>query len=155
MSRLHRVVYVSRWSNGLGEDAEAAFHRIVAASIGNNRKSDITGLLVAHEGWFLQAVEGPQASVTALIARIVRDPRHRCLRILSEGPAERRLFQDWDMAGARLSREADPLLVELGQIARFDGYGLDGEGALHLLVFAAEARRQRESANLGLYRQAG
>ena len=155
MSRLHRVVYVSRWSNGLGEDAEAALHRIVAVSIGNNRTSDITGLLVAHEGWFLQAVEGPQTAVTALVARIIRDPRHRCVRVLREGPAEARLFQDWDMAGARLSPEAEPLLVELGQIARFDGYGLDGEAALQLLVFAAEARRRRELANLGLNRAAG
>ena len=155
MSRLHRVIYVSRWSNGLGEDAEAALHRIVAASIGNNRMSDITGLLVAHEGWFLQAVEGPGAAVTALVARIIRDPRHRCVRVLSEEPAETRLFQDWDMAGARLSPEADPLLVELGQIARFDGYGLDGEAALQLLVFAADARRRRERATLGLIRAFG
>ncbi len=155
MSRLHRVVYVSRWSNGLGEDAEAALHRIVAVSIGNNRVSDITGLLVGHEGWFLQAIEGPQAAVSALVARIIRDPRHRCLRMLSEGPAGTRLFQDWDMAGARLSAEADPLLTELGQIARFDGYGLDGKAALRLLVLAAEERRRRERANLGLYRQAG
>ena len=152
MSRLHRVVYTSRWSNVLGEDSEAALHRIVASSIGNNRIHDITGLLVGHEGWFLQAIEGPEPATTSLMARIVRDPRHRGVTILSEGPAEGRLFQDWNMAGARLSPDADPLLVELGQIARFDGHTLDAKGALHLLVFAAEARRRRERASLGLSR---
>jgi len=148
MSRLHRVVYVSRWSNVLGEDTEAALHRIVAVSIGNNRTCDVTGLLVTHEGWFLQAIEGPEVSVAALIARIVRDPRHRCVRVLSQGPADARLFQDWNMVGARLSPDADPLLVELGQVARFDGHALDAKGALHLLVFAADARRRRERAGL-------
>ncbi len=150
MSRLHRVVYVSRWSNVLGEDAEAALHRIVAVSIGNNRTSDISGLLVAHEGWFLQVIEGPEANIAALIARIAKDPRHRGVKILSQGPVESRMFQDWNMAGAKLTPEADPLLVELGQIARFDGNALDAKGALHLLVFAAETRRRRERESLGL-----
>jgi hypothetical protein len=150
MSRLLRVLYASRWSNVLGDDAEAALHRIVATSIGNNRLASITGLLVTHEGWFLQALEGPETGVRALMDRIARDPRHRGVRVLDQAPCECRLFQDWNMAGARLSPDADPLLVELGQIARFDGYALDAKGALHLLVFAAEARRRREREGLGL-----
>lgn len=155
MSRLHRVLYASRWSSVLGEDAEAALHRIVAASIGNNRLQDITGLLVAHDGWFLQVLEGSETALTSLMSRIARDPRHRGVRVLSQAPAEARLFQDWNMAGARLSPEADPLLIELGQIARFDGYTLDAEGALQLMVFAAEIRRSRERESLGLGRAAG
>jgi hypothetical protein len=147
-ARLHRVIYVSRCSNVLGEDAEAALHRIVAGSIGRNRERDITGLLVAHEGWFLQALEGPDTEISALMARIMLDPRHRSVRILGVTVVEARLFQDWSMAGARLGREADPLLIELGQIARFDGHALDAKGALHLLVFAAEARRKRERDDL-------
>ena len=152
MSRLLRVLYASRWSNALGDDAEAALHRIVATSIGNNRLVNVTGLLVAHDGWFLQALEGPEAGVQTLMDRILRDPRHRGVRVIARELCEVRLFQDWDMAGARLPREADPLLVELGQIARFDGYALDGKGALHLMVFAAEARRRRERESLGISR---
>lgn len=147
-ARLHRVIYVSRWSNVLGEDAEAALHRIVAGSVGRNRERDITGLLVAHEGWFLQALEGPDTEISALMARIMLDPRHRNVRILGVTAVEARLFQDWSMAGARLGHEADPLLIELGQIARFDGHALDAKGALHLLVFAAEARRKHERNDL-------
>ncbi len=150
MSRLLRVLYASRWANVLGDDAEAALHRIVATSIGNNRLADITGLLVAHDGWFLQVLEGPEASVRPLMERIARDPRHRGVRVIAQEQCDARLFQDWDMAGARLSPEADPLLIELGQIARFDGYALDGKGALHLMVFAAEARRRRERESLGI-----
>ena len=152
--RLHRLVYVSRWANVLGEDGEAAVCRIVAASMGKNRLMDVTGLLLAHEGWFIQALEGPEAGVAALMSTIARDPRHRSLRVLIQGEAEGRMFQDWNMVGAKLSPEADPLLVELGQIARFDGYQLDDEGALHLLLYAAEARRRRERSSLGLDRLA-
>lgn len=154
MSSLYRVIYASRCSNVLGEDAEAALHRIVATSIGNNRQADVSGLLVAHEGWFLQVLEGPEAGVAGVMSRIVRDPRHRGIRVLGEEAAGGRLFQDWNMAAARLSPDADALLVELGQIARFDGHRLDARGALHLLVFAAEARRQRERASLGIARAA-
>jgi hypothetical protein len=150
-ARLHRVIYVSRWSNVLGEDGEAALHRIVASSIGRNRERGITGLLVTHEGWFLQALEGPDTEISALMARIMLDPRHRNVRILGVTAVEARLFQDWSMAGARLGPDADPLLVELGQIARFDGHALDAKGALHLLVFAAEGRRKRERVEVRSY----
>ena len=139
--QLQRILYVSRWSNGLGEDMGAALHRIVAASAAKNRLADITGLLVAHEGWFLQALEGPPSALSALIVAIGRDPRHRDLRVLQSGPDTVRLFGDWSMAGARLGPETEPLLTELGQLARFDGHGLDADGALQLLMAAAESVR--------------
>ena len=154
-ARLQRLVYASRWATVLGEDAEAALHRIVAVSMGRNRTVDITGLLLAHDGWFVQALEGPEIEVLALMLRINRDPRHRGVRILGSGVAEARLFRDWNMVGARLGRDADPLLTELGQIARFDGLGLDAQGALQLLVFAGESQRRREREGLGLGRLAG
>jgi hypothetical protein len=152
-SRLHRLIYVSRWTNGLGDDVPAALHRIVAVSMASNRTIDVTGLLLAHEGWFIQVLEGPSAEISGLMGRISRDPRHREVHTLSAGPAERRLFSDWDMAGARLGPEADPILIELGQIARFDGGGLNADAALQLLVFAADHRRASEREALGLARR--
>ena len=149
-ARLHRLIYVSRWANGLGEDIGAALHRIVVASTGKNRLSDITGLLLAHEGWFLQVLEGPEAAVLSLVARIARDPRHRDLQVLFSGPDEARLFRDWNMAGAKLGLDAEPLLTEIGQLARFDGHALDADTALQLLSFAGESERRTERASLGL-----
>ena len=148
--RLHRLIYVSRWSNGLGDDLEAGLRRIVMTSMGNNRLVDVTGLLVAHEGWFLQVLEGPAPAVSALVARIGRDPRHRELKVLASGPEDARMFQDWNMAGAKLGLDAEPLLTELGQIARFQGHSLDADAALKLLTFAGENERRRERASLGL-----
>jgi len=150
--RLFRLVYASRWANVLGEDIEAALFRIVAASIRRNRLADTTGLLLAHDGWFLQALEGPETEVRQLMGQIQRDPRHRDVRVISAAPAESRLFKDWNMAGARLGREADAMLIELGQIARFDGQSLNTVGALGLLIHAAESERKRELRALGLQR---
>ena len=147
---LHRLIYASRWSNGLGDDVEAALHRIVAASIPRNRLLDLTGLLLAHDGWFLQALEGPEAAVRQVMEPIRSDPRHRDMCVVSSGPAASRLFKDWNMAGAWLGRGADALLIELGQIARFDGRRLDAVGALGLLIHAGEAARRRELEGLGL-----
>ncbi len=150
--RLFRLVYASRWANVLGEDIEAALHRIVAASIGRNRLADVTGLLLAHDGWFVQALEGPEDQVRQLMARIGQDRRHREVRVISAASADSRLFKDWNMAGARLGRAADPLLIELGQVARFDAARLDPVGALGLLIHAGEAERRRELKDLGLPR---
>ena len=149
-SRLHRLIYVSRWTNGLGEDIGAALRRIVAASIAKNRVCDITGLLLAHEGWFVQVLEGPEPAVSALVARIARDPRHRELQVLLSAPDERRMFSDWNMAAAKLGADSEPLLAELGLLARFDGQALDADSALRLLVLAGESERRRERDGLGL-----
>jgi hypothetical protein len=147
---VHRLIYVSCWANGLGEDIGAALRRIVMASIPKNRQLELTGLLLVHEGWFLQVLEGPEAAVSSLTARIGRDPRHREMQVLCSVPDEERLFGDWSMTGGRLGPEADPLLTELGQLARFDARALDADSALRLLMIAGESERRRESAGLGL-----
>ena len=152
-SHLHRLIYVSRSSNVLGEDAEAAIHRIIAVSMGKNRTIDVTGLLLAHQGWFLQVLEGPSAEISGLMGRISRDTRHREVRTVCSDMVEARLFSDWNMVGARLGPEADPVLTELGQIARFDTGGLKADAALQLLVFAADHQRRREREELGLPRR--
>jgi Sensors of blue-light using FAD len=145
-ARLHRVVYVSRWANGLGEDIRAALRRIVTASIAKNRLCDVTGLLLAHEGWFVQALEGPELAVQALTMKIAHDPRHRDVRVVLSAPDEARMFGDWSMAASKLGPECEPLLIEIGQVARFDGHALDADTALRLLMLAGERGRESESA---------
>ena len=108
-SCLHRLIYVSRWTNGLGEDFQAALHRIVATSLGKNRTIDVTGLLLAQEGWFIQVLEGPSAEISGLMGRIsLRDPRHREVHTICAGPAAGRLFSDWNMVGGRPGARGGP-----------------------------------------------
>jgi len=66
-----------------------------------NRRLDLTGMLVQSEGHFAQVLEGRAEAVSALVARIRRDPRHREVRTLLEEPIQRRQFTRWAMTLVR------------------------------------------------------
>jgi hypothetical protein len=72
----YRLIYASHIAPVCQDDLKAALTSIVTRSIPANRKARITGLLVAHKGWFVQALEGPRAAVETLFTAIAADPRH-------------------------------------------------------------------------------
>lgn len=88
-----------------------------------NELRGITGVLMFHDGLFLQVLEGPDADIEQLLARLRMDGRHRDVRILLDELISTRHFPDWAMAlvdpgGLReedrwLCRHLDPL-TELG-----------------------------------------
>ncbi|WP_162914572.1 BLUF domain-containing protein [Desertibaculum subflavum] len=63
----------------------------------NNAQADITGMLLFHDGNFIQAVEGPESAVDALMQRIRRDPRHQGIIVMAEESVRERSFADWSM----------------------------------------------------------
>jgi len=67
-----------------------------------NHEANVTGILVYHDGNFLQALEGDETAVRAIFSRIEKDPRHAEVRILHSNGSlgKRRLFGDWSMAFA-------------------------------------------------------
>ena len=64
------------------------------------------GVLVAHDGWFLHVLEGPEAAVREVFAGIQRDPRHAEVVKLGEEPTETRLFGRWSL-GCRVASPRD------------------------------------------------
>lgn len=78
---------------------------ILAVSRVNNRVDEITGLLVAGQKRFLQALEGPAEAVRTAYGRIAADPRHFACVVLGERATDRRLFGDWAM-GFNAGRDA-------------------------------------------------
>ncbi len=128
---LYRLIYASRATDPAGLDQTLPV--IVARSIQNNRIDDITGFLAAGEGRFLQVLEGPGQTVAEAFARIGRDPRHDEIVLIADGPAERRLFRDWNMGQRRLEAEDASALSEVG-LEHFTPAGLDEERALCLLT---------------------
>jgi hypothetical protein len=62
-----------------------------------NATFGITGLLLYHNGHFVQALEGAEDAVRDLYARICRDPRHRDVAIIFEQTIDQREFPDWSM----------------------------------------------------------
>lgn len=63
----------------------------------HNSTCDVTGMLLFHDGNFIQALEGPRDSVLRVFERIEVDPSHG--GILSLGPMiiNQRYFPDWSM----------------------------------------------------------
>jgi hypothetical protein len=63
-----------------------------------NAQQQLTGLLLYSDGQFVQLVEGPEAAVRALYARIQADPRHTQVVTLRQGPGPQRWFADCHLA---------------------------------------------------------
>ena len=138
-SGLVRVIYASRWGACVGEDLHHIVRQIVARSMHNNRLCDVTGLLLVHGGWFVQALEGPVEGVRQTFDRIATDPRHFGLTILSAGAADKRAFRDWNMCERRLGVGEHRLLDSLGMADKFAPAQLDAERALTLLTSVGQA----------------
>ena len=130
---LHRLIYLSRQRLTLDASLDDAVDDIIRASIANNRAVSITGLLLVHQGWFLQALEGPAAAVLTTYGRIVDDARHEAAQVLSAGPAERREFGEWNMCARRASPSDAAILDTLDQRGPRRTAALDGRNALRLL----------------------
>lgn len=82
----------------------------------NNARDDLTGALAAHNGWFVQVVEGRREQLDRLLTRLATDPRHRDISVIDRTPVSDRMFQDWSMANARitpsLKRALDDLVTD-------------------------------------------
>ena len=63
-----------------------------------NSKNDVTGCLVFSKGYFIQLLEGSKDTIKELMDHIDMDIRHTNIDILSEGEAEKKFFETWDMA---------------------------------------------------------
>jgi hypothetical protein len=75
---------------------------IVEDSVENNKRLGITGLLLASNTHFCQVLEGSQEAVNQVFGRIMRDPRHNEITIVSYGLVAERAFADWSMRGVGL-----------------------------------------------------
>lgn len=91
---LYRVIYVSASKSLPGA---AGIAGLLRAARHNNVQAGITGILLYHDGGFLQVLEGMRAPVERVFAAICADPRHHQVITLWRGPVEGRLFGDWRM----------------------------------------------------------
>lgn len=91
---LYRLIYVSRARAFRSDDVAS----ILKQSRENNAPAGVTGALCLLDGVYMQYLEGPQAAVERLYARILDDDRHQQVKLLDRGPAPARVFADWSMA---------------------------------------------------------
>ena len=90
-----QIVYTST-ANQVRSSAE--LERLLAGARRRNRTVGVTGMLVFHDGIFLQALEGETRAVNEIFVSILGDARHHDVTVLHRGPGrEQRVFGDWPM----------------------------------------------------------
>ena len=72
----------------------------------NNEAAGITGMLLYKDGNSMQALEGEEAAVRALYARIETDLRPRGMLTIDSGQAPSRQFEGWSMRYFDLGADA-------------------------------------------------
>ncbi len=95
MVALFQVVYTSTAAESF---SRAGLVELLKGSVQRNARAGITGLLLYQDGTFMQALEGEEAAVIALFAKISRDPRHHHVIPLIHGPIQQRNFPNSAMA---------------------------------------------------------
>lgn len=90
---LHRVIYASEAVGATGTST-LSIAQILGVSDRNNRRDGLSGCLMFHEGHILQALEGSRTDLDRLMRKIIADPRHTGLRVLSDMPIAIRRLQE-------------------------------------------------------------
>jgi hypothetical protein len=130
---MFRLVYASRAVLPVLAKFEATVQDILRVSQANNARVGVTGLLIAHKGWFIQALEGPRRNVSMVFGTIGRDLRHAQLEVMVGGPVEARLFGGWSMCAHAIAPSAAAILKTLDLTPDFDPFTMDGDRMLRLM----------------------
>jgi len=124
---LVRLLYVSQ---PVGPVTTTVTTSVLERSNTNNKKQNITGVLCQGSGLWLQVLEGERAQVNALYSRIMADPQHQNIELLSMEEITKRRFGQWSMALVYLSKD-DPM-VQMAH-PEFDPYSATAKDAMSIL----------------------
>jgi len=124
MQQLIQIIYISRStfaSSGLVRGIEPNVALILAKSRINNRRNGLVGVLYFGDGCFFQCLQGEEAAVDALYARLESDNRHTDLKLFSRKQISALSFADWSMKYVPIEADMTRLLVRSG-FQKFDPY---------------------------------
>lgn len=121
MTMLMRLIYFSRHRLDQWYDDRAhGVAEILAVAVANNRRDGITGALIHDDRWFAQVLEGDEAAVSATFERILRDPRHRDVSLVTMEGVSARRYADFAMACIGRSQDNGDLFRHYGEDEGFD-----------------------------------
>lgn len=121
------IVYVSAATHPMSEDELAA---LLNQARENNASHGVTGVLLYHDGNFMQLLQGPVSDVRNIYSAIESDPRHHMVIPIVNETGLPREFADWAMACGRLdARTWETLISKLSP----DGSALSDGSAASIL----------------------
>ena len=126
---LVRLMYASRAAATVDQNSLLG---IMRQSRANNPAHGITGVLCFSEGTFLQVLEGGRSAINALYNRIVADPRHNQVELLSYEEIGERRFAGWSMGQVNMARLNRALLLKYSERATLDPFTVSGQVSMAL-----------------------
>jgi hypothetical protein len=127
---LVRLLYASRSAAPL---TTSLVDSLLEKSRANNPRQGITGILCFSEDLFIQVLEGGRDEVCELFNAIVRDDRHRNVRILIYEEIRERRFGSWTMGQVNIARVNASLLLKYSEKAVLNPFAGSGRASLKLL----------------------
>ena len=97
---VYQIVYTSHATT---EFSQAMLASLLEHSRRHNAAQGITGVLMHHESFFAQCLEGPATQVSALMKRIALDKRHQNVVTVFEQTTAARAFPEWYMGCTEIS----------------------------------------------------
>ncbi|NDP58189.1 MAG: BLUF domain-containing protein [Oxalobacteraceae bacterium] len=92
---IRSLVYVSRSMQRMSLDE---LSKLLIHARASNQAAGVSGVLLHHDGLFLQLMEGEPDAIDTLFKKIMVDRRHEGVLILVDSLRDRpRMFPDWKM----------------------------------------------------------
>ncbi|MEZ6002540.1 MAG: BLUF domain-containing protein [Planctomycetota bacterium] len=98
-------------SSAVNEFDRQSLLELLSKARSRNSDRGVSGMLLYHEGNFLQILEGRKEDVYEVFDRISKDPRHKDVIRLIEDEIETRSFPDWSMGFCELG-DLNPNQIE-------------------------------------------
>lgn len=121
---IFQLVYISAANK---EFTDEELQELLGKARVNNKSLDVSGMLLFHQGSFIQALEGPQNAVEDLYNKISEDKRHTETRVLFRGDLEERDFDSWSMGFYRSTQSAKENLEGFHQFLKLGFRSNDDE----------------------------
>lgn len=143
VDEIFQLGYASAASTPFSEDE---LRDLLAKARANNAELNVSGMLLYHEGSFIQVLEGDQDTVEQLYAKIADDPRHTNALLLFKGDATERSFDEWTMGFHELQKAGAAAPAGLNQFLDNGVTGIssgDGETIKKVLLGFRTGRWRR------------
>jgi Sensors of blue-light using FAD len=98
------LIYISS-ATKLLEDAD--LYALLNKCRENNKRHEITGMMLYKSGNFMQMLEGEEGDILSLFEKIKVDHRHENIIEILSGDAKQRSFSSWSMGFYNMDKEQD------------------------------------------------
>jgi len=112
---LSHLLYISDATHPM---SRAQLEAIRETSVRNNIHLDITGVLFYSAGHFVQLLEGDMSTIHRMFEKIAADARHENVKLLVLRPAEKRVFEQWEMGLLDMDQQSKARQRDLVELVR-------------------------------------